>query len=63
MEKTIYQLCREANERLEEQGSKKRFFIIDEDRYFRCNNIDEGDDFDELSTTEIVRQAKRVIES
>lgn len=51
----IYNLAEQANNACED-----RFWIVG-DRYFICHNIEDMDDFDELSEEHFINRAKATI--
>lgn len=57
----IYDLAEQANNICEEKNKPFRFWIAG-NSYFICNNIEDGDDIDELAEEHFVNRAKKVIE-
>lgn len=55
-----YELAEKANSLCENNGSYRRFWII-EDRFFICNNVEDMDDIDEVSEKEFISRINRLI--
>lgn len=58
--KSPYQLAKQANEILKKQGSVKRYYVVDY-KYYRCDDCNDGDAFDELSYTEFYKATSKII--
>jgi hypothetical protein len=56
----IYELAEQANNICEEKNKPFRFWIAG-NSYFICNNIEDGDDIDELSEEHFINRAKKIV--
>ena len=63
MEMDIYEMTEQKNMELENKNSLVRYYIVDDTKeegeerlfFFRCNNVDLMEDFDELTREQYIK--------